>query len=96
MVSAYPFTISAWVRTKSVAAGNKAIVNIASGGATNIYYGIMLNGANASLVAMNGGTERINNGSTTTLLANAWYHVVGIFTNATTRTLYVDTVSQTL
>jgi hypothetical protein len=74
VVTAFPFTISAWVRTKSISAVEKSIVSIASGNVANIYYGISLTGNRAAIVGSNV-TARINNGNTV-LATNTWYHIV--------------------
>lgn len=89
-ISNYPFTISVRVRPSRVNV-LQSIVNIARTSSTNTLYGLSLNNNRAQL-RVNGSTV---NGPAS-LVANRWYHIVGVFRSATNRQLYVNTVSAAL
>lgn len=93
------FTISAWIRPTSVAAGNKVIYEEPTSTATaNQRASLSLNGANLnfrgrSVDAAVSPTNWVI--STTTLVINQWYHVVAIFNSDTdTHQLYINNVVQ--
>ncbi len=88
-ITSYPFTISAWVRPDRVNIV-QGIVAIGRSTTNNIYYGLMMNSTTFQAVARNT-TSRTANG-TIAAQAGKWYHVVGVFSSPTSRTIYVNGV----
>ena len=87
-LTAYPFTISAWVNTSRLNA-TQAIVSIANSWTTTTYYGIEISSTGyPSIVARN--TTSYVGTSQEKLYTWKWYHVVWVFASATSRILYVD------
>ena len=86
-VSAYPFTFSAWVNTDTIA-GTDSIVMMGNSATTTTYFGLQLVSGKPGLIATN--TTATATTSPATLVPWRWYHVVGVFTSATSRTLYVN------
>ncbi|WP_406662141.1 LamG-like jellyroll fold domain-containing protein [Methanolobus sp. ZRKC3] len=87
IISGYPFTISAWVKTTD-SGSDQAIANIADSSHNKKYYGIYVDSSGkASLMARKTQEKRIIG---STINDGNWHHVVGVFTSANDRTLYVD------
>ncbi len=87
IVSTYPFTISAWVKPDRIT-WTQWIVFKGRSNSNNRYFWINLNNATFQITARNT-VSRTANG-TISAQAWQWYHVVGIFNSATSRTIYVN------
>lgn len=72
-ITAYPFTISAWIRP-AVVNITQFIAAYGDSTSTSMYRGIELVNANAVAVARNNATQTAV--SAATLVANTWYHIV--------------------
>lgn len=89
IITTYPFTISAWVKPDRVT-GTQGIVFKGRSSANNRYFGINLNNATFQITARNTRARTAN--GTISAQAGERYHVVGIFSSATSRTIYVNGV----
>ncbi len=90
-IAAYPFAMSVWVKTTSVAAGT--IMGLFNPAATNQFFRISMTATGTvSLTAQNTIARTVT--STATVNNGAWHHVVAVFSSATSRTLYIDGVNQ--
>lgn len=87
IITGYPFTISAWVKSSRVNV-NQTIVMFGPNNSTTAWFGIDLTSAGKAEA------RSITRAavSSTTLVANRWYHVVGIFTGNSNRVIYIDGV----
>jgi len=87
IITGYPFSISVWLRTNS-SGSEQSVVNLASSGSSNPYYGIDINSAgNVRLVARSNNARyivgsKVNDGQ--------WHHVVAVYSLQNDRTLYVN------
>ena len=91
VLTSYPFTITGWV--KPVDGANLQPLTLSDVSASNVYFLISWNGATDSafqIQARNTDLKKIN--SATYGSVSGWYHIVGVFTSATDRTLYVNGV----
>lgn len=88
MVTTFPFSMSAWIKTSRTSGISQTIVNIARSN-SNRYRGILITWNKAAIVANNNATENTTLG-TTNIQAGKRYHIVGIFNADGTRKLYVD------
>ena len=87
IITGYPFTISAWIKSSRMNV-NQTIVMFGPNNATSPWFGIDLtNGWKAEARSNNRAAV-----SSTTLVANRRYHIVGIFTGNSNRVVYVDGV----
>ena len=86
-LTAYPFTLSAWVNV-TTGAWTRSILMLWNSGTTTTYYGIQLINGLPSIVATNTAVTATN--STHIITTGQWYHIVGVFASATSRTLYVN------
>lgn len=86
-ITAYPFTISAWVQPANVV-GTKVIAMFGNSATDKTYYGIQLVATKAVAIGCN--TNARSSTSTVTLVANKRYHIIGVFVSSTSRTIYVD------
>jgi hypothetical protein len=93
VITDYPFTLECWVRL-DVTNVNHRIFGICNTTANNVRYslGYSVGNGKFSLQAQN--TSVVDNVSTTTATANVWFHLAGVFTSATSRTLYVNGLSE--
>jgi hypothetical protein len=89
--TAYPFTMSTWVRANTVT-GLKGIVSYARSTATNRMYNIELNGTTWRSRAQNT-TARYANG-TTPAVANDWFLVTTVYNSNTSHQTYVNGILQ--
>jgi chitodextrinase len=85
-VTAYPFSISAWIKTSST--GNQCAVFFGDGTAGDKYFSIGTNSGKAFATARN--TTAYAATGSATISNGAWHHLVGVFESATSRKLYVD------
>lgn len=90
-ISAYPFAFSIWVKTNAASAG--AIVGLYNSAATNQMYRISMTATGTvTMTAQNTIARTIT--STATVNDGNWHQITAVFSSATSRTLYVDAVSQ--
>lgn len=95
IVSGYPFTFSAWIKTPGPADGtdDMVIVSIADPSYASKYYGICIRNYSSSykpvIVARDGGSERVKSFNQN-LADDTWHQVVGVFSSSNTRKLYID------
>lgn len=83
-------TLSAWIRIPNIT-GTKVILgrwNTISGTAKNVYK-LQINGANAVIDVSGTGANDITLANSTPLVANVWYHIVGVYASGTTPTLNI-------
>jgi|GEM_PF-6506646 len=98
LVSGYPFSMGAWVRTGSMANENndRVIFSIANNQKSNSYWGIYLGRKNhgegrAVIGACNGSLEADYSSETSARIDDGtWHFVVGVFAAADSRKIYVD------
>lgn len=89
LVNAYPFSIIGWV--KPVAGSNLQVLTLSDISASSVYFSLSYNGASDNafqLQARNTTLRKINSATYSTV--SGWYHLAGIFSSATDRTLYVN------
>lgn len=97
IVTGFPFTFGAWVKTKVPSEGNDdmVLVNIANPNYASKYYGICIRKYGKKykpvIVARNGGSERVKSYNQN-LADNTWHQVVGVFVSDKERKIYVDGV----
>ncbi|MGL1902267.1 MAG: DUF2341 domain-containing protein [Fibrobacterales bacterium] len=89
-VSAYPFTFSGWVKSSNSTDGS-GLVFLGDIDVTNEYCQLVVNSAGyADARARN--TTAYGATSSRTVDDGNWHHLVAVFSNATTRKIYVDGV----
>jgi len=86
-ITAYPFTISAWIKTSRVNV-TQEIAMFGNSATNTTYYGIRLVNANAVAVSCN--TTARSATSSVTLVANKRYHIIGVFASGNDQRIYVD------
>lgn len=90
-VTAYPFTMAAWVYADDVNAFY-SVMHYGDKDVANIYWGIYLAGANTGdpvrIVSRN--TTFYSNDTTTGFTAGVWFHVAGVWVSATERYVYIN------
>jgi len=94
LVSSYPYTLAAWVYVTSTSATG----NILSIGSTNTnfsYAEIAMASGGDVLARADGGSAGASSTSSTAMSTGAWHLVVGVFTSATSRTVYLDGTAAT-
>lgn len=95
IVSGFPFTFSAWIKTSGPAAGadDMVIVSIADPTYASKYYGICIRNYSSSykpvIVARDGDSERVKSFNQN-LADDTWHQVVGVFSSNDSRKLYID------
>jgi hypothetical protein len=91
-VAAVPLTIACWFNSKSITA-NQRLVRLYSTAGLRPYWDISARGADAGdpvgLAVYDGVSAQVTL-STTSYSANTWHHACGVFTSATSRTIYLD------
>ena len=85
--SAYPFTMSAWVKLDTTTG---SIMFISDASVSTIQYGMFVNSGTLTLRARNTTPDDI---SGSTLSTGQWYHIAGVWTSATSRELFLNGVS---
>lgn len=86
-ITAYPFTISAWVRPDRLI-GTQVIVSHGRFDVDNTYYELSVAGTQVRMTARN--TTEQNLTVWPSLTVGKWYHVVWVFQTATQRHLYLN------
>ncbi len=95
IVSGFPFTFSAWIKTAGPADENEdmVIMSIADPTYASKYYGICIRNYSSSykpvIVARDGGSERVKSFNQN-LADDTWHQVVGVFSSSGSRKLYID------
>ena len=90
LVSAYPFTFSAWINQPVLDTGAIFSITDLSDNDLYTYMGTTNGGLFQAVLRENGQTEKTTTSDSAVITADTWHHVAIVFTNATTRTLYVD------
>ncbi len=93
IISDYPFTIAAWVKTDGFADENEdmVILSLADPSKSNRYFGIFIGESEkgkACIRARNTSTKTVS--GNTVITNGKWHYVVGVFASSTSRILYVD------
>tara|TARA_B100001939_G_scaffold274231_1_gene242197 strand:- start:1630 stop:3528 length:1899 start_codon:yes stop_codon:yes gene_type:complete len=89
IVTSYPFTVAGWL--KPTLNNGLQVLTLSDVSASNVYYSIAWNSSNVfQLQARNTSIKKISSQTYGSL--GGWYHIVGVFTSATDRTLYVNGV----
>lgn len=91
LVTAYPFTMSAWIKTDSIAI-NGGIMSLARSTATNVLYNLEHNSSFPRAKAQNT-TARLAT-SATGINTTQRFLVTSVFNSATSREIYVNGVLQ--
>lgn len=97
VVSAYPFTINAWVNMTEIDSGttrNGGIVAIGAGSGFNPYYGIFVNGGLPKANARPTGAGESAATATTNITGAGWVMLTAVFASNTDRRIYVDGVNE--
>jgi len=87
-ITAYPFTFETWVKYDVVA--SKAFLAINQSDNNTRYWGLRVSSSLFTIVSRN--TTQFLTSGTTTVLANTWYHIAGVFESNTSKKLYVNGV----
>lgn len=88
-----PFTLAAWVKVSVI--GNYYTILTTDSGAPGDYYGANLQLTPAGIVGMGYSTGAVGfraKDSTTSLVANRWYHIVGVVRGVNDMSIYIDGV----
>lgn len=92
-VTAVPLTLACWVRPAAASIGAAQAIfylgNATAGGGNNRFY---LGKVSTDQFTINANTSGVN--GSTVVSAGVWYHVAGVFTSATARTLFVNGSSE--
>jgi cysteine-rich repeat protein len=91
LITAYPFTMSAWVRTASTAI-NGGIISLANSAATNVMYNLEHNNTTPRTKAQNT-VARLANG-TTAMNTTDWYLLTARYVNTTSRQIFVNGIQE--
>lgn len=86
-ITAYPFTMSAWVNARTIAATD-TIMSMWNSATTTMYYGIQLVNGAPSIVASN--TTAVTTTTTRIIGTWGWYHIVWVFNSGTNRQIYIN------
>jgi len=89
-ITDYPFTLECWVRFDVVNA-SQSVLYLSKTGSSTVYYGFSMASTGKLFIRSRNTTDTITNGNTT-ISANTWYHLAGVFTSNTERTLYLNGV----
>lgn len=87
LVSGYPFTMSAWIKTDTVT-GLHGIMSLARSSATNRMYNLEHNGTTFRASAQNT-TARYANATTSATTSN-WFLITAVYSSATSRDIYIN------
>jgi hypothetical protein len=88
-ITAYPFTFESWVKIDTIV-GALTFLSINDSANGSRYFLIDTSSAKFRITARNT-TSTVTTG-TTTIVANTWYHLAGVFASATDRRLYLNGV----
>ncbi len=93
-VNGYPCTFAIWANLDSVATGNRLLSVADEGSASATSFNLSVVNVDATngrfrAAASNGGSTQ-NATSSATFAAGEWRHVCGVFSSATSRTIYMD------
>jgi len=90
-ITGHPLTMACWFQTTNLTTDQLLIM--LSNASGNHYFTLAFNGPTAGDpigVAASAGGAAAGAASTTGVLANTWYHACGVFTSATSRTVYLN------
>lgn len=91
VVSGYPFTMAAWVRSNSITV-NQTVISISDDTVGTQQHGLELAGTVAGdpvrAFSVAGTAQRAT--TTTGFSASTWHHAAGVFTSATDRAAFID------
>lgn len=94
IVTAYPLTVSSWVRTTSTSNLRETFVYLGDQTAGDKYFQTSKDPSNANppsrAVAAIRNTTFVGAAGGSAINDGEWHHVVGVYTSPTSRTLYVD------
>ncbi|MFH1396424.1 MAG: right-handed parallel beta-helix repeat-containing protein, partial [archaeon] len=88
IITSYPFTFSAWVKTNS--STGQTIISIVDKDVDNILYWVGIGSTGSARISANNGTASSTIGWGTTYDDNEWHHIVGVFKNNTLKEMYAD------
>jgi len=94
LVSDYPFTLSSWAKINSDATGDSIVMITDKDDIDRIFSLWIDTNNNPALIARQEGGSPDILVDTTTDVTGVWTHVVGVFTSATSRELFVNGVSK--
>ncbi len=91
LVSAYPFTLSAWINTTTTV--RDTVISLTDVSQSNVIYSLETNlTGNITIIAQNTTSQSV--ASTTTINDGSWHYITGVFASATDRKLFVDGVQE--
>lgn len=90
-VTAYPFTFAAWGYSPIGGAGG-ALISTQDGSATIPYYRLLINASGFAVAGARPDAGAESEAIGTTDLRGGWHHIVGVYSSATSRSVYVDGV----
>jgi hypothetical protein len=88
LVAAYPFSLAVWFH----ATGNGCLISLGDISSSVRYFALRV--ANGALSQLARNTTNYDNIGTTNVLDGRWHHAVAVFTDATTREVFLDGVSE--
>jgi hypothetical protein len=89
-VTAYPFTMSAWVKLETAAA-SQGVVWVGDKDNTALYAVMQItSGGNASAFNRSGASTTATASHGTVLSTGTWYNIIAVFNNAADRTVYLN------
>ena len=88
-ITAYPFTFETWVKFDGVGTG-QSMMSLSSAVNASRYWTIGLTSTKLSMTARNTTINTVS--GTTTIVADTWYHIAGVYASATDRRLYLNGV----
>lgn len=91
VATAAPLTMACWAKTSltGTAQGVAGIYNSASAANRNLFR-LSLGNTNAATAVTADGSTSNNATSSTTISANTWFHICGVFASATSRAVYLN------
>jgi len=92
-ITDYPFTLECWVRLDTIGI-SQSLVLLSKTGVANIFWGLRFVAVTQKFSVLTRNTTNYETSGTTTVTPNTWYHVAGVFESDTSRTLYVNGVSE--
>jgi len=95
VANAFPFTVTAWVKTSS-GTGIRCAVYIGESGNDYRYYCIGVNGGKGEIAGhvSDNPRARLSARGSTTVADGSWHHLAGVFRTPTEKLLYVDGVPE--
>jgi len=91
-ITAYPFTLETWVKFDVIGV-SQSILFLSNSTTSNIYYGFGLTTTGKLTIRNRNTTDTLTVGNTI-ISENTWIHVACVFTSDTSKTLYLNGVSE--